>query len=288
MLILAFFNQKGGVGKTSVATNLAASFAASGLQTLLVDLDAQANATQYLHTKDLPSSQKTVSDFFEASLGLGLFSSGLRDITIPTSVRNLSLIPADGRLIELQTKLEARYKIFKLRDAILDLGTRTPLDVVLLDCPPALNFYSMSALMAAQKVYIPFDCDAFAVNGLKDVMAVVEEIREDHNSSLHIGGVIANHYIASARQPTQAIKTVEAMGLKVMTPYLSSSVVMRESHDARLPLVAFRPKHKLSLEFQQLAKWILADAKENIKAPDQSRAPDSIILNQTTEKPINA
>jgi chromosome partitioning protein len=239
MLILAFFNQKGGVGKTSVATNLAASFASSGLQTLLVDLDAQANATQYLHAKDLSSSQKTVSDFFEASLGLGLFSSGLRDITIPTSVRNLSLIPADGRLIELQTKLEARYKIFKLRDAILDLGTRMQLDVVLLDCPPALNFYSMSALMAAQKVYIPFDCDAFAVNGLKDVMAVVEEIKEDHNASLQIGGVIANHYIASAKQPTQAIKNVESMGLKVMTPYLSSSVVMRESHDARLPLVAF-------------------------------------------------
>lgn len=261
MLVMAFFNQKGGVGKTSVAINLAASFAASGLNTLIVDLDAQANATQYLRAKDLPTSQKTVSDFFEASLGVGLFSSGLRDMVMPTDIRGLSLVPADGRLIELQTKLEARYKIFKLRDALVDLESRLKLDVVLLDCPPALNFYSMSALMAAKRVYIPFDCDAFAVNGLKDVLNVVEEIKEDHNPELTIGGVIANHYISSAKQPLQAIKNVEAMGLKVMTPYLSSSVVMRESHDAHQPLSQFKPKHKLTLEFQQLGKWLLNDVQ---------------------------
>lgn len=287
MHIMAFFNQKGGVGKTSVAVNLAAAFAASGKNTLLVDLDAQANATQYLRDRELPSGQKTISDFFESSLGVGLFSSGLRDMVLTTGVRHLQLIPADGRLIELQTKLEARYKIFKLRDALLDLKTKLNIEVVLLDCPPALNFYSMSALMASQRVYIPFDCDAFAVNGLKDVLNVVEEIKEDHNSALTIGGVIANHYVAAAKQPLQAIKTVEAMGLKVMTPYLSSSVVMRESHDAHQPLATFKPKHKLTLEFQQLAKWLLADLIE--EAPDQSQAPNrgKQHLTKGTQKPIN-
>lgn len=287
MLVMSFFNQKGGVGKTSVCINLAAAFASAGMNTLIVDLDAQANATQYLRDKALPPAQKTVSDFFESSLGVGLFSSGLREMVLTTNVRNLSLVPADGRLIELQTKLEARYKIFKLRDALHDLKDRMKLDVVLLDCPPALNFYSMSALMASQKVYIPFDCDAFAVNGLKDVLNVVEEIREDHNAALTIGGVIANHYIASAKQPLQAIKNVESMGLKVMTPYLSSSVVMRESHDAHQPLIQFKPKHKLALEFQQLAKWLLNDIIE--EAPDQSQALKRGKENSTKgkEKPIN-
>lgn len=272
MLVIAFFNQKGGVGKTSIACNVAAAIARQGLQTLVIDLDAQANATQYLSGDHPLTNRKSIADFFEASLGLGLFSSGLREMVSATPTRNLQIIPADGRLIELQAKLESRYKVFKLRDALVDLSERLPIDVVILDCPPALNFYSMSALMAAQRVYVPFDCDAFALNGIKDVMTLVQEVREDHNTQLSIGGVIANHFIASAKQPTLAIKAIEETGLQVLKPYLSNSVIMRESHDAREPLVQFKPKHKLTLEFVQLAKSILNPDKQE-KAPNSRRAP---------------
>lgn len=285
MLTIALFNQKGGVGKTSIACNLAAAFAAKGLQTLLVDLDAQSNATQYISGDHPPSGRRTVSDFFEGSLGLGLFSSGIREMVSTTPIRNLSLIPADGRLIELQTKLEARYKVFKLRDALVDLSERVQVDIAIIDCPPALNFYSMSALMAADRIYIPFDCDAFAVNGLRDVCNIVQEIREDHNSKLEISGVIANQVLTGARQPTQAIKAVEELGLRVIKPYLSSSVVMRESHDAREPLISFRPKHKLAREFVQLATAILHPNEK--KTPDRSRAPHDENSTKVQTKNIN-
>ena len=256
MLTIALFNQKGGVGKTSISANLAACFAARGRRTLLVDLDGQGNASHYLSGPNPPSGRTTISDFFEASLGLSLFSNGLIPMVSPTPWNNLLLLPADARMNALHAKLESRYKIFKLRDALISLSERMELDVIVLDCPPALNFYSMSALMAAQRIYIPFDCDAFATQGLVDVSNTVREIREDHNSNLELGGIIANQYISSAKQPNQSIKAVKSMGLTVLDPYLSSSVVMRESHDARIPLINFKPNHKLTQEFVKLADVI--------------------------------
>ena len=254
------FNQKGGVGKTSITCNLAAAFARAGRRTLVIDLDAQANASQYLLGPKLKDVPHTVADFFEASLSFKLFADSLAEALVRTEFDNLFLIPAGRALAELQPKLEARYKVFKLRDAVAKLVDEHRIDDVFFDTPPARNFYSMSALMAADRVLVPFDCDAFSADALEQVMEVIEEVRADHAPELCAEGVVINHFQPQAKLPEQAADDLKARGYHLLTPYLSTSIVMRESHGAHAPLAFYRPKHKLTDEFRELAAALMGSA----------------------------
>lgn len=253
----SIFNQKGGVGKTSITCNLAAAFAKAGRKVLVVDLDSQSNSTQYLLGPLAKEVTSTIADFFESTLSFKLFGDSLKQALYKTSFENLWLIPAERGLSELQQKLEGRYKIFKLRDAIDDLVKDLGFDDVFFDTPPALNFYSMSALMASDRVLIPFDCDAFSGEALLQVMEVIEEVASDHQPDLYAEGVIINQFQAQAKLPLEAIESLRRKGFPVLEPYLSTSIVMRESHAAHMPLVHFRPKHKLSDEFNNLAGHLI-------------------------------
>lgn len=253
----AVFNQKGGVGKTSITCNLAAAFAKTGRKVLVVDLDSQANTTQYLLGRAAGEVTKTIASFFESTLSFKLFGDSLKEACYRTAASDLWVVPAERLLSELQPKLEGRYKIFKLRDAIDGLVTDLGFDDVFFDTPPALNFYSMSALMAADRVLIPFDCDAFSAEALLQVMNVIEEVASDHQPNLKAEGVVINHFQAQAKLPQETINSLIGKGYTVLRPYLSSSIVMRESHAAHAPLVNFRPKHKLTEEFAQLAAGLL-------------------------------
>ncbi len=251
----AIFNQKGGVGKTSITCNLAASFAKMGRKTLIVDLDSQSNATNYLlGDRDVTY---TISDFYSSTLSLNPFKNSLKDAMYRTEYQNLFVIPAEKSLSELQPKLESRYKIFKLRQAIDQLCEELGFDEVLFDTPPSLNFYSMSALMASDFVLVPFDCDAFSADALNHVQDIVDEIAADHNASLAIEGVVVNHFNSQAKLPLKTIEGIRAAGFKPLYPFLSSSIVMRESHSESIPLVNLKPNHKLSKEFFALAKSLV-------------------------------
>ena len=182
-----------------------------------------------------------------------VFKDSLREALYKTPFDGLWLIPAERSLGELQPKLEGRYKIFKLREAIHELTKELGFTHVFFDTPPALNFYSMSALIAADRVLIPFDCDAFSAQALLQVMDVVHEVATDHRPELVAEGVVINHFQAQAKLPLEAIQSLTSRGFKVLAPYLSTSIVMRESHAAHTPLVHFRPKHKLAAEFAGLA-----------------------------------
>ena len=251
------FNQKGGVGKTSVTCNLAASFAAAGKKTLVIDLDAQANSSHYLLCEGAVGG-KTVTDFFESTLltlgaTLKIFGQPLAECLYRTDFPNLWVLPADGRLAEIQPKLESRYKIFKLSQALDNLIESQKFDAVFIDTPPSLNFYSMSALMASDRVLVPFDCDAFSASAVEQVGEIVKEVAMDHRPSLVIEGIIINHFQAQANHHKGAIEAISRLGYPLLKPYLSPSVVMRESHAARVPLVFYKPSHKLAVEFTQLA-----------------------------------
>lgn len=251
------FNQKGGVGKTSVTCNLAAAMASLGKKVLVVDLDAQANSSKYLLGEKMADVSADIADFFSSTLSFRLFTDSLQDTIYPTPYDGLYVIPSSAELKELQPKLEGRYKIFKLSEAIESMVERLGFDEVFYDTPPALNFYSMSSLMASDRVLIPFDCDAFSADAIMQVMEAVAEVSADHRPDLQVEGIIINHFQSQARLPMQTIEGLREQGLKILEPYLSASVVMKESHSAFVPLPYFRPGHKLSKDFIGLAETLL-------------------------------
>ena len=257
------FNQKGGVGKTSIACNLAAALAKSGSKVLLVDLDAQANASQYILGSSLDEDTPNIAKFFEATLSFKLFKGTLTTVKHSTDYENLFSIPAHRSLAELQPKLEAKYKILKLAQALDDCIETCKFDEVILDTPPAMNFYTMSALLAADRVLIPFDCDAFSARAALQVIDTVEEISEDHKPDLNIEGIIINQYQARAKLPKETINSLATTGLPILEPYLSSSVLIRESHEKSVPLVHLQPQHKLAQQYMALAKVLAKKIKKN-------------------------
>jgi chromosome partitioning protein len=242
------FNKKGGVGKSTIAANLAAIAAASGKRTLLVDLDPQCNATQYVVGDRIDELEKTVADYFEGLLAL-LVSTPVEACIHATPFENLHILPSSRALSELQMKLEARYKMYKLKAALENLKQY---DAVFIDTPPALNFYTKSALIASDRCLIPFDCDDFSKRALYELMANVKEMQEDHNPHLQVEGVVINQFQARAKLPQRLVQELIDDGLPVLDAYLSSSVKIRESHDQAKPMIHLDPNHKLSKEFQAL------------------------------------
>lgn len=240
------FNRKGGVGKSTLTCNLAAIGAAQGRSTLVVDLDPQANSTTYLLGDQMPSI--TLSDFFRETLEFGPLpdESTLAGYLSATPWPSLHLLAASTELEALQGKLEARYKMYKLREL---LDALPQYDEVWIDTPPALNFYTRSALMAAARCLIPFDCDTFSQLALVSLRHEVHELRTDHNPQLQLEGIIVNQYQARSRLNRELLAEVATGGIPLLEPYLSSSVKVRESHRRCCPLIHLAPKHKLTQEF---------------------------------------
>jgi chromosome partitioning protein len=271
MLRRVVFNQKGGVGKSSIAVNLAAISASRGYRTLVVDLDPQCNSSQYLlgekatHGHGNPVLEPNIGGYFEellnAGQGKGLLGSALGSILKgkdtgldgyihPTAHDRLWVIPASPALGGMEHALQSKHKIFKLRDAFKDLEHR--FDLVFIDTPPAFNFFTLSALIAADRVVIPFDCDVFSHRALQTLLENVVETRSDHNPSLQVEGIVVNQYQARASLPQQVVQSLREEGLPVFNSMLPPSVVMKESHQKNLPLIHLDAEHKLTQAYVAL------------------------------------
>ncbi|HKY92904.1 MAG TPA: ParA family protein, partial [Nevskiaceae bacterium] len=223
--------------------------------TLVVDLDTQGNATQYLIGSSKSTPERNIGDFFESTLSFSLQSQPLSAYAARTPFENLDVIASSPRLEELAVKLEAKQKIYKLRDALRKLKGY---DAVFVDTPPALNFYSRSALIAADRVLIPFDCDEFARQALYTLLDNVAELRADHNEDLVVEGIVVNQFQPRARLPARVVEELKKEGQPVLDQTLSPSVRVKESHERHQPLVYFDAGHRVTQEYLALYEALAA------------------------------
>lgn len=249
-MIRVVFNQKGGVGKSTIVCNLAAIAASRGQRTLVVDLDAQGNSSRYLLGEAAGSVELGVADFFEETLSYRLRTRDPAEYLTPTPYENLAVMTADARLSDLQTKLETKLKIYKLGEMLA--GLKKEFSQIWIDTPPALNFYTLSALIGADRCLIPFDCDDFSRQALYRLLENVDEIRADHNKKLKVEGIVVNQFNARSNLPQRVVEELIAEKLPVLPQYISTSIKIKESHEAARPLVYLEPGHKVAREYAAL------------------------------------
>jgi chromosome partitioning protein len=248
--IVAVANQKGGVGKTTTAINLATTLAVAGRAVLLVDTDPQANLTSGIGLKGQRGPHGTV---YEALVG-----GGEGAFLLETQVQGLWLMPADRHLtgaeIELVPLPERERRLQRVLEPL-----RAQFDHIFIDCPPSLGLLTLNALVAADAVLIPLHCEYFALEGLADLMGTVKRVRASLNPTLDIEGVLLTMYDDRTNLGQLVARELrEFFKDKVFNTIIPRNVRLAEAPSHGLPAVIYDAKSRGAAAYAALAKEMLA------------------------------
>lgn len=252
MMILAIANQKGGVGKTTTAINLASSLALQGQRTLLVDMDPQSNST--LSFVDPGGITHSVYDALVDS------RLPLQDCVIPTQVENLFLLPARISLAKLESKLIGELDgYFRLKDRIAPLSQ--DYSFIIIDTPPTLGLITVSALVAATHLLIPIQSSYFALEGTDDLLETVKRVKSRPNPGLQILGILVTLHDRRTTLSNDIVEQIrQVFGDKVFKTVISKSVRLEESPAYKESIFTYAPRSSGAVEYEELCKEVLRRA----------------------------
>ncbi len=270
---LAVVNQKGGVGKTTTAINLAAAFALEGLQCLLIDCDPQANTTGGL------GFQRDADRHSVYDLLLG--NATAAEIALETGVERLRLIPSSKHLIGANIELvPAKDRAFRLKEAIQ--GVRQAYDWIVLDCPPALDLLTLNALVATDSLLIPMQAEYFALEGVSELVSTLERVRDSLHPDLMIEGVVLTMYDERtnlAQQVTENLRNF--FGEKLLKTTIPRNIRVAEAPSHGMPVQIYDARSRGAESYMELAREILH--RNHVESPREKERQAAAARNKGAE-----
>ena len=263
--VIAVVNQKGGVGKTTTAINVAASLALAGHSILLIDCDPQANTTGGLGLRRQRDDEAQRLSVYDVLLG----STSLAEATVSTDIAQLSLVPGSKNLTGANLELvQVERREFRLREAIEPL--RAQYSFILLDCPPALDLLTLNALTAADGLLVPLQAEYFALEGISELMSTLDKVARAFNPGLGLEGVLLTMYddrTNLAQQVTHNLR--EFFGEKLLKTTIPRNIRLAEAPSHGLPVALYDPRSRGAEAYKELAAELLA--RNGLKPVDIKR-----------------
>ena len=256
--VIAVTNQKGGVGKTTTAINLSAFLAAEGKKVLAVDADQQGNTTSGLGL-DKNGVPLTIYDVF-------LGEATMAEVKQPTCVEGLEVVPANINLTGAEIELIGNEKReFILREALAEM--KDDYDFIIIDCPPSLNMITVNALVAADTVLVPIQCEYFALEGLEQLLHTVNLVKKRLNPDLEIEGIVFTMFDARTHLSLQVVEEVKrSLGQNVYRTIIPRNVRLAEAPSHGLPITAYDRTSRGAVAYRAMAEEIKAKLELGVRS----------------------